>query len=459
MPSSPSIPTAPGALPLLGHLLPLLRQPHTFLAGLPAHGDLVEIRLGPIPAVVACSPDLVRQVLLDDRTFDKGGPFYDGSRHIAPDNLIHCPRGRHRRLRRLVQPAFHQQRFPGYAEIMSSQIAAMVDSWHDDEILDVLAEMFTLTMKVTLETVFSSALPAQTMRAAIDDTTTLLAGVYRRTLMPAWVNRVPTPGNRRYSHALTRIRNTVEAIAAERSGREVDHGDLLSALLAAEETPTGNAPGGGTALSGSEVTDQLVLFLVAGTETTAVTLAWALHLVATHPDVADRLHAEVDSVLPDGIATFDHLPRLEVTRRVITETLRLYPPAWINTRIVTADVDLGGHHLPANTTVLLSPYLIHHRRDLFDHPESFEPDRWDPHQQPQPPRHAFVPFAAGARQCLGDTFALTEATLALATIAAHWHLRALPGQRISTVAKATLRPQGMRMRATARANLSSPHRH
>jgi pentalenene oxygenase len=451
-----SIPTAPGALPLVGHLLQLVRNPQTFLASLPAHGELVGIRLGPVPAVVACSPDLVRQVLLDDRTFDKGGPFYDGSRHIAPDNLIHCPHSRHRRLRRLVQPAFHHERFPGYAEVMTTQIAAMVDSWQDNEILDVLREMFTLTMNVTLETMFSSALPAQATRAAIEDITTLLAGVYRRTVMPTWANRAPTPSNRRYNRALTRIRNTMETITTERRQSGTDHGDLLSALLGAHETTTENTSGGGTVLSDSEVVDQLILFLVGGTETTAVTLAWAFHLLASHPDIADRLHAEVDSVLPDGIATFDHLPRLELTRRVITETLRLYPPAWINTRIVTSDVELDGHHLPADTTVLLSPYLIHHRRDLFDHPETFDPDRWDP-QRPQPPRHAFIPFAAAARKCLGDTFALTEATLALATVTAHWQLRALPGQRVSAAAQATLRPRGIHMRATTRTSVNSPN--
>jgi cytochrome P450 len=458
MRTSPSIPTAPGALPLLGHALPLMRRPQTFLASLPTHGELVRIRLGPVPAVVACSPDLVRQVLLDDRTFDKGGPFYDGSRHIAPDNLIHCPHSRHRRLRRLVQPAFHHERFPGYAETMTTQISAMVDSWHDNEILDVLAEMFTLTMKVTLETMFSSALPAQRMRVVIEDITTLLAGVYRRTVMPSWMNKVPTSSNRRYNQALTRIRNTVEAITAERRESRTDHGDLLSALLAAHETTVEDVPGGGTTLNDSEVVDQLILFLIGGTETTAVALAWAFHVLASHPDIVDRLHTEVDSVLPDGIATFDHLPRLELTRRIITETLRLYPPAWINTRIVTTDVELDGHHLPANTTVLLSPYLIHHRRDLFDHPETFDPDRWDP-QRPQPPRHAFIPFAGAARKCLGDTFALTEATLTLATVAARWDLCALPGQRVSAAAKATLRPEGIHLRATARTSVNFPNRY
>jgi cytochrome P450 len=453
-----SIPTAPGALPLLGHLLPLVRHPQTFLTSLPAHGGLVRIGLGPVPAVVACSPDLVRQVLLDDRTFDKGGPFYDGSRHIAPDNLIHCPHNRHRRLRRLVQPAFHHERFPGYAEIMTTQIAAMVDSWHDNQILDVLAEMFTLTMNVTLETMFSSALPPLAIRTVIEDITTLLAGVYRRTVLPTWVNRVPTRSNRRYNQALTRIRSTVEAITAERRESRTDRGDLISALLRPHETTGENAPGDDTVLSDSEVVDQLILFLIGGTETTAITLAWAFHLLTIHPDVADRLQAEVDAVLPDGIATFDHLPRLELTRRVILETLRLYPPAWINTRIVTTDVELDGHHLPINTTVLLSPYLIHHRRDLFDHPETFDPDRWDP-RQPQPPRHAFIPFAAAARKCLGDTFALTEATLTLAAVTARWQLRGLPGQRVSAAAKATLRPEGIHLRATTRTGANFPHRH
>lgn len=444
---SASIPAAPGSLPVLGNLLPLLRDPVGFLASLPAHGDLVRVRVGGVSLVVVCSPDLAHQVLLDDRTFDKGGPFMDSARKVAPANMLTSRRTHHRRLRRLTQPAFHHDRFPGYARTMTAQIGAMVDSWQDNQVLDVLDEMLRFTMKVTLDTMFSSALSPQDMERAMADITVVLAGVFRQTVTPAWLNRIPTPGNRRYRQALAGMRRLVETIIAKHGADGTGREDLLSALRAAHE-PASEEAAARDGLTDSEIADQLILFIVAGSETAAITLAWALHLLACHPAVAERLRAEVDSVLAGGVVTAEHLPRLEFTRCVVLETLRLYSPTWISTRIVTKDVRLGEYLLRANTNILLAPHLVHYRSDLYLRPESFDPGRWTS-PNARPAREAFLPFASGPRKCLGDNFALTEVTLALAGITARWRLQHLPGQEVRAVAKTTLRPNGLRMRAGA----------
>jgi cytochrome P450 len=439
------IPTAQGAVPLLGHILRLARDPLAFLKSLPQHGDLVRVRLGPFTAVVVCDPDLTWQVLQDDRVFDKGGLFFDRVAEVGGDGLLTSPRSRHRRQRRLMQPAFHQYRLPGYAQTMTEQIAAVTDSWRDGQSLDVLEEMSTITTRILAATMFSNTLSPEVVRQVCDDFSTAVTGLYRRMLTPPPLDRLPTPASRRYYQARARLLNTVQGVIADRRASGADHGDLLSALLAARDPDSG-----GHGLTDSELVDQVVTVFGAGVETNAAALAWALHLLAQHPDVNDRLQAEVDTVLAGRAAGYADLPALELTRRIITETLRVWPPAWILTRVTTVDTHLGDHLIPAGTNLFYSAYLIHHRPDVYADPDRFDPDRWLPERAKAIPRDAFIPFGFGARKCIGDAFGLTEATLALATITTRYDLEPVPGQRVRAAPGGTLRPHGLRMRVTAR---------
>ncbi|MFE0105249.1 cytochrome P450 [Streptomyces sp. NPDC059009] len=445
MKSLRSVPRAPKSLPLVGHLMPLMRSPLEFLNSLPAHGDLVRVQLGPFTLVVICDPELTRQALVEDRVFDKGGPIFDRVREVVGDDgLASCPYSAHRRLRRLTQPAFHPARLPDYAKAMSTCIEEVADSWHAGQTLDVCTEMMTITSKVTAATLFSGALPPGELGPVLDDVKTFFDGFYQRMFMVPPLDRLPTSGNRSHLRARARLRGAFDQIIAQHRAEGVDRDDLLSALLSAHD-PEDDRRG----LTDAEVSDTIVTFFLAGTETTAALLGWALDLLARHPEVERRLHAEVDSVLTGSTATHADLPRLELTERIITETLRLRPPGWIFTRTVTADTRLGGHLLPAGSSVVYSPYLIHHRPDLYDHPETFDPDRWAP-DRPQPPRHSLLPFATGARKCIGDTFGMTEAVLALATITARWRLTHLPGQQVRPALGLALRPRRLHMRATPR---------
>ncbi|MEV6420806.1 cytochrome P450 [Streptomyces sp. NPDC051662] len=450
--STGEIPLAPGGLPLLGHLLPMLRDPVDFLASLPVHGDAVRIRLGTASVIVVCTPELTRQVLLNDRVFDKGGPIFDRIREVAGNGLGTCPHSDHRRQRRLVQPAFHRDRMPGYAEVMAAQIRSATDRWRTDRDLDVLAELTHLTATTLVETMLSSTLSPTTLHDAVEDLATVMSGIYRRTIAPQ-LNVLPTPGNRRYFRARTRLRKMLSEIIADRRNDGTDRGDLLSALLVAQDTDgTGQDQG----LTDTEISDQVISLFLAGAEATATALAWALHLVAIHPDIERRLHDEVDRVLCGGSATFTHLPELEMTGRVVTETLRLYPPVWMFSRTVTADTRLGDHSVPAGSAIIFSPYLVHHRGDLFDEPDSFDPDRWDG-RRPQPPRNGFIPFGSGARKCVGDEFGTNEVVLALATITARWRLVPASRHEVRPAAALALTPRGLRMRVIDRAEpLVSP---
>jgi cytochrome P450 len=270
---------------------------------------------------------------------------------------------------------------------------------------------------------------------------------------PPVLDRMPTPGNRRYHQAHNRLRHAVNGIITDHRAGNTDHGDVLSALMPAR----GPAEGGAVAeLTDTEISDNVINFLIAGSDTTARTLAWSLYLVAQHSSIEERLHAEADTVLAGAPASFKHLSRLRFCGFVVTEALRLYPPAWLITRTVTSDTRLGGHDLPAGTTLVYSPYLLHRRGDLHPDPDRFDPDRWDSSHRPAPPRDAFVPFGNGARKCIGDQFALTQATITLATISARWRLEALTGPPIRATGGLLLKPKGLQMRVTARPFAPTP---
>ncbi|MEV4556368.1 cytochrome P450 [Kitasatospora sp. NPDC049285] len=434
--------TAPGALPLAGHLLPWLRDPHAFLRGLPAHGDLVAIRLGPVRALVVCHPDLVHRMLVDDRTFDKGGAFFDRGREFAGNGLVTCPYRDHRRQRRLLQPAFHRSRLPGYAALMTDQIDRTTAAWRDGETLDVGAATHELTSRIAGATMFAVTAERAEHRELVDTMREVLGGMYRRMLTPAPFDRLPTPAKTRYDRANARLRDYAHRYIRDYRQAGVDHGDLLSLLLHAED---GERP-----LDQDEIYDQVVNMLVASVETMGSLLATTLRTLARHPEVEQRLHAECDRVLAGRPATFDDLPQLPYTRQVVEETLRRYSPAWLLSRRPPADAELGGHPVPAGTNLFYSPYQVHGRAELYPDPDRYDPDRWAGQRESRPPTGEFLPFGEGARKCIGDGFAMTEAVLALASIAARWRLRPVLGRRDAWTKGATLAPRGLRMTVHAR---------
>ncbi|MER7763113.1 cytochrome P450 [Streptomyces sp. NPDC097619] len=447
-PQPPSLPRAPGRVPLLGHMIPLALDPLGFLAALPRRGDVVEIRLGPVRAVVVCDPALTHGVLTDDKTFDKGGELIERLREVIGDGLGLCPHDRHRRQRRLAQPAFHHERMPGYADRMAEHAADVTGAWRPGQDLDVYAEMTGLTTRVLLASMFSSALSGPAEHEALRrDVTTVVDSVYRRLLTPRPLLRLPTPANRRYRRANARLHTVVESLLARRRAGPAEDGDLLAALTTAGEGFS-TAPEDG--LSASEVVANAMMFLLAGVETTASALAWSLHLIAAHPEVERGLHAEVDAVLEGNRPPrYADLPHLDLTGRIVTEALRLYPPGWLLTRTVTADTLLGGHPIARGTTVVYSPYVLQRRADRFEDPDRFDPDRWLP-DRPRTDRQAFIPFSSGSRKCIGDAFAVAETTLTVAAIASCWTLRPVPGPPVTPARSASLYPRNLRMRTEAR---------
>ncbi|GHF32068.1 cytochrome P450 [Streptomyces fumanus] len=416
--------SAPGGVPFFGHAIALLSRPLDFLPSLPAHGDVVRIRLGPRRAWVVCDPGLVHRMLVDTRTFDKGGPLYDRLRELMGDGLVTCGHADHRRRRELVRPAFTPARVAGCTALMGEEALSVCRDWRPGERVDVTAAALSLTTGVIARLLFSGSLDAARAATLRSCLAVVVRGLLVRTVVPVdALFRLPTPGNRRYLRAVRRLRALVDELVAERR-RGTPRDDLLGTLLAAEDGADGRA------LTGREVRDQLITLLLAGVESTAMCLASVFALLADHPEVERRLHEEVDAVLADRTAPEPgHLARLDYTRRVVTETLRLRPPGWLFTRLTTRDTELGGYRLPRGATVLYSPYLLHHQATSFPDPERFRPERWAPGRTAGRAAggDALLPFAAGSRKCVADTFAMAEATVAVAVVARHWRLRSPSG--------------------------------
>ncbi|MFE9660963.1 cytochrome P450 [Streptomyces sp. NPDC005955] len=452
---APPLPTAPGALPVLGHALPLARDPLGFLSRLPARGDLVRVRIGPRTLVVVCEPELTRQVLLNDRVFDKGGPLSERGREVLGNALLTCSHAEHRRQRRQCQPSFQPPRMSAYADSFTEAARTAVDDWHDGRELDVVPTMMALTVHTAVTTMFTTDAPAHAPLATgalTDDIATVVEGVLRRALTPAFLRHVPSPERHRYDRAQVRLRALLGGLVAARRTDADPPDDLLHALLSAGG-PDG--PDGTPRLTDTEAVDQLLTFLVAGVETTASALAWAWHLLARHPEVERRVHHELDDVLDGRLPAPADVPSLPTTANVLTETLRLYPPLWMMTREVTQDTVLGTFALPRGTVLGVSPYVIHRRPDVYPEPDRFDPDRW---RDRRPDRAAYLPFGSGARKCIGDRFGVVQATLVLATIAARWRLVPSGGRPPRFSALSTLTPRGLRMRITDRATRPTPGR-
>ncbi|MCX0274888.1 cytochrome P450 [Nocardia zapadnayensis] len=452
------VPPASGAVWPVGHALTLLRDPLGFLSSLANDGsELVKIRIGPGAAVVVCDPDLADRVLRDDRTFDKGGPLFDTARKVVGDNVITCPHRIHRRQRSLIQPTFGRARLANYGRAMTAEADAMTAAWSDGAVVDMLAETLRLATHTVMATMFSGALAPRVRDRALADVTVIVDGLYRQMLAPPLLNRLPTPGNRRYGRAHVRLRELMAGIVADRRIDGTDHGDLVSAMLSARLPTETAAPADiGSGMTDSQICDQLMAFFIAGSETTASALAWALHLLVAHPEIEERLHQETARVLDGAPARYRDLPDLPLTGHIITEALRLYPPGWLFTRTVTTDTRLGRYDLPAGTSVVYSPYILHRRNDLYRDPNRFDPDRWD---TPQPPiqRKAFVAFGAGPRRCPGEAFAITELSLALATIAGRWRIRHRVGTPARPAVAMALHPRDLRIRVqSARCGGASP---
>ncbi|MGW1976761.1 cytochrome P450 [Streptomyces sp. NPDC001889] len=440
------IPGAPGALPILGHALKLWRDPLGFLTSLRRTGPLVRVGLGTLPVYVATSAELIHQVTVaQSRSFEKGR-LYDRVRPLFGNGLANANGEHHRSHRRLIQPIFHRTRIAGYTEVMSRHATALAASWSDGQRVAVEEAMSDYTIATLSETMFSGDFGRPAVDAVRRDLPVILKNVLVRAASPKFLDGLPIRPNRDFDRARASMRGIIDEVVAttRREGWSGRH-DLVSLLLDVRDEDTG------AGLTDQEIGDELVTILFAGTETTASTLSWAFHELARHPEVERQVLAEIDEVVGTRPVTYDDVPRLTTIRRVLDEAIRLHGVTLLMRR-TTEPVELGGYRLPAGAEIAFSLYAVHRDPALYPDPDVFDPDRWLPGRRERIPREAFVPFGAGNRKCIGEAFAWTEATIALATVLARWRLRPVPGHTTREAASAMAHPDHVPMILEARRN-------
>ncbi|MGO4617601.1 cytochrome P450 [Nocardia sp. 2YAB30] len=445
--SDPAIAVVPGGLPLLGHALQFRKDPLGFFGSLREYGDIVQVKLGPQRVYVINSATLAHEMLVDKpRKFDKGASI-EITRDLVGYGLASSEGAMHRSHRRLMQPVFRRERIVEYAQIMREQIVEQIGTWREGQVLDVRQEMAALSFAVAAKTLVRSHHGKELEQEMRLNMPRIFELLYQRMIAPLPVlNRLPLARNREYTSYLARLHPIIDKLIVEYRAEGNSRNDLLALLIEARDSETAGG------LSDEEIHDQIITIMVAGSETNSATLTWVFYLLSKHPEVERRLHEEVDRVLGDRPADYADVPNLVYTAQVISEALRCYPPAWILTRRANEDLELGGHTIPNGSSVMLCSYAVQRDPRSFADPDTFDPDRWSPQRVGEIPHKAMLHFGAGPRRCIGDVFAVVEATLAVSTIAARWRLRPDPGATtaLETVVAATLIPRSLLLTAEKR---------
>lgn len=426
-------------VPLVGDLLAFRRDRLGFLTRLAQEqGDVARFRIGPYRVWQLTHPDLIHAVLVTHAVRFRKGPVLQRARIVLGDGLLTAEGDHHRRHRRLLNHAFHPDRVAGYAATMVERVAATCDAWPEAAPLDVHAQAVRMTLGTAGTTLLGTDVDAdiELIQAAIED----LLSAYQLAFVPfGWrLQHLPVGPARRLSRGRAALYDLVDRMIAERRRDGRDRGDLLSRLVL-------GAPEDG--LTDAELRDEAVTLLLAGHETTANAVAFSLHLLAVHPEVEERLHAEVDTVLAGRLPTAEDRERLPVCQGVFAEALRLFPPSWAMAREAVAAHPVGDDgatdQVVAPGDVVVTPqWVVHRDPRWWPDPERCDPDRWTDDARSNRTRAAFFPFGRGARQCIGEGFAWTEGVLALATVARRWRLHGLAERPLALDPLITLRPHG-----------------
>jgi cytochrome P450 len=394
------------------------------------YGDVVAFRMGLRSAVLINSPALIERVV-KDRNFVRSTPTREALASFLGRGLLSLEGSPHLRHRRLMQPAFHRERIKRYGEIMARETYATLSRWQDHEPRDLRAEMMRLTFNIVSRSLFDedgNDTAAQVDRALQRIQPSVIGVAQVTQLLPF---AIPAPYFRATRDAIQSLKDLVLGLVERRRRDADDRGDLLSMLLSARDED-------GSALSDADVCAELLTILFAGHETTAHTMTWAWHLLSQRPALQDALAREVHEQVGARELRYEDLTRLGLADRVVRETMRLYPAAWWADRICDQAVELGGHTIPANTTVVFSVYVTHRDARYFADPERFDPDRFSAERAAQIPEGAYLPFGAGVHMCIGNTFALQEARMILAAMAQRFQLQALASERVRPQALVTL---------------------
>ncbi|MFL6322739.1 MAG: cytochrome P450 [Nitrososphaeraceae archaeon] len=454
------------------------------------YGDISYFKLGPKQHIYLINnPDYIEKILIFDHRNFKKGKRLQAAKSLLGEGLVTSEGDFHNRQRRLIQPIFHPKRIMEYAKIMTDYAIRFRDRWKNNDTIDISQEMMGLTLGIICKSVLNYDVESEAKQ--VGKALTTVRNYSKRLQNPIGqvIDKIPIlPAPKGAREAKQELDSLVYGVISDRrhndkqpgSGDNNGYNDLVSKLLDAQEDS--NSPGSAppcTAgaqlapdgkMSDKQVRDEVMTIFIAGHETTANALTWTFYLLSQHPDIEEKLHNEIDSVLGDNdgknggsvsnhdntvsssrIPTADDVPKLQYTEKVLRESMRLYPPVWTMGRYVETDYHAGEYTIPAGSSILMSQYVMHHDPRYYEAPEQFNPDRWTAEFKTKLPRFSYFPFGGGIRGCIGEPFAWMEGVLVIATIAQKWSMRLVPGQRIQLDPAITLRSKyGMKMKLAQR---------
>lgn len=435
----------------MNHIRGMQRDILGFCIGLKRdYGDIVGYQAGPIWMFQFTHPDQIQEVLVKQaRKLHKPNRIKAVFGQWDGEGLLLSEGDFWARQRRLIQTAFHPRRVRNYAETIVEQSGNMLARWASQSEVNAVDEMPRLTLDIVGRTLFDTDLArdAQGIAAAVDvlQEITMLES---SRLMPV-PNWLPTSVNRRKRESIRTLHSLIERLIRERRASGRDHGDLLSMLLLAKDVEED-----GWGMSDTQVRDEATTLLLAGHETTAVSLMWTLYYLATHLEVQEQIAAAIDKKIGDRPPTIDDLTSLPLVEMAFKEALRLRGPVYFFGREAVEPLEIAGVQIPAGSHVNLVPYITHHDARWFENPEEFRPERFLPEREEQLPRFAYFPFGGGPRVCIGKGMATLEATLVLVSIFQRYRIELAAGQGDPGMeAQVSLHPKGpLRLKLTKRAS-------
>lgn len=429
--NDPRYPAGPAFLPRLlsGKLF---RQSATefMLDAARQHGDLVHTRFLNRHFYQLNHPDLIADFFLKDAPNHHRNFVMQRSRDVLGHGLLTSEEPLHMRQRRLMQPAFLRERIAAYAEVIANKTLDMTARWPDGETLDLHPQMLELALRIVAKCLFD--LDSFAAAGAPDDIGPIAVAVdsfmafLPLSFLPfsQHLQRLPLPAMRRLNAGKAHLDKLIYAMISERRADPRDRGDLLSMLLNALDPEDSSAAG---SMSDQQLHDECITVILAGHETTANALSFAVHLLAHHPETQQRLHVEAVTVLGRRSPTAADYPRLPYATQVFAEAMRLYPPVWITGRTCEIGYRIGGYTIERGSTLLAPQFAVQRDPRFWPEPDRFDPTRHAPEAKATRPRYAYFPFAGGSRQCIAEGLAWMEGTLVLALIARDWQLVAPAG--------------------------------
>jgi cytochrome P450 len=430
---------------LWGLLPKFTKRPHEVLAELAAtYGEIACLEFPLERNVLLSNPDHIEYVLHHrHQHYDKQTPRYRTLRQVWGSGLLTADGDVWRRQRQRMQPAFHQDALKYFAAMVAEEAQAMARKWAESarrgEPRYVDTDMLRCAVRAVTRAMFGSDVDAKSdsLIQAVKDINGYINPTSPSNLLnlPFAVRRWISPGFGKYERAMTYTRQVFEEIVERRLRSDENRRDLLGMIIASKDEELNEA------MTAQQLHDEMMGVLMAGHETTGVGTGWAWYWMSQHPEVERKLHEEIDAVLGDRLPTLEDLPKLQYTRNVFQEAMRISPPVWCVDRRAREDDTIGGYRIPAGTFVLISPYVLHHHPKYWDAPEQFRPERFDDKTSAGRPAYAYFPFGGGPRRCIGMRFAMMEGVVFLAVLSQSFTVRmkpdhpVLPAPKVNFAAK------------------------